>query len=136
MRGCGAGGRVEVCDWRGGQEGVWREEQGALEFGGGGDCLVECLGDSLSEEQFALGEVDEDLFEEFGEGEGADCRGWFGVGHFLLGDPGEVARLLNTIAFDNVVQSTARRIVSIVFQRVGSASQARRHQQRDNGADR
>lgn len=82
MRGCRAGCRVEVCDWRGGEEGVWREEKGALELGGGGNCLVECLGDSLGKEEFALREIDENLFEELGEGEGADCGCWFEVvGH-------------------------------------------------------
>jgi len=83
--GCCAGGGIEVCDWRGREEGVWGEEEGALELGRGGDCLVEGLGDALGEEEFALGEVDEDLFEELGEVEGADCGGCFEVvGHFFL----------------------------------------------------
>ena len=84
MRGRRAGGRVEVCYWGRGDKRVWREEEGALEFGRGGDCLVEGLGDALGEEEFALGEVDEDLFEEFGKGEGADCGGWFEGGHFFI----------------------------------------------------
>lgn len=82
--GCCAGSGVEVGYRRGGEEGVWGEEKGALELGGGGDCLVEGLGDALGEEEFALGEVDEDLFEEFGKGEGADCGGWFEGGHFFI----------------------------------------------------
>lgn len=101
MRGRCAGGRVEVCDWGGGEEGVWCEEEGALEFGGGGYCLVEGLGDSLGEEEFALREVDEDLFEEFGEVEGADCGGSFEVGHFafLTDGVGRAVGLLGSIAF-------------------------------------
>lgn len=137
MRGCCAGGWVEVCDWGGGEEGVWREEEGALQFGGGGDCLVECLGDSLGEEEFALREVDEDLFEEFWEGEGADRGGRFEVvGHFLTDGVGKVARLLGSIAFDVAVQSTGLPIFSIVFQQADSASQAQRHQQRGSRAGR
>lgn len=52
--------------------GVWGEEEGALEFGGGGYCLVEGSGGALGEEQVALGEVGEDLFEKFGEVQGAE----------------------------------------------------------------
>lgn len=135
--GCCAGSRVEVCDWGGREERVWREEEGALEFGGGGDCLVECLGDSLGEEEFALRKVDEDLFEELWEGEGADRGGWFEVvGHILADNVGKAARLLDAIAFDSVVRSTALPILSIVLKQADSASQAQRHQQRGSSADR
>ena len=94
MRGRRAGGRVEVCYWGRGEERVWREEEGALEFGGGGDCLVEGLGDALGEEEFALREVDEDLFEEFGEVEGADRGGSFEVGHLFFFSQVVLAELL------------------------------------------
>jgi len=55
---------------------------------------VEGLGDSLGEEEFALREVDEDLFEEFGEVEGADCGGSFEVGHLFFFSQVVLAELL------------------------------------------
>ena len=60
---------------------------------------MECLGDSLGEEEFALREVNEDLLEELGESEGADCGGWFEVvGHVLTDDVGSLAKVLDPIA--------------------------------------
>ena len=66
--------------------GVWGEEEGALEFGGGGYCLVEGSRSSLGEEQVALGEVGEDLFEKFGEVQGAEgcCVGGGCGGHAVV----------------------------------------------------
>ena len=81
-------------------------------------------------------EVDEDLFEELWEVEGADRGSSFEVGHFLTGDVGNAARLLCSIAFDSVVRSDALAVFSIVFQQVGSASRVQRHQQRNSRAGR
>jgi hypothetical protein len=64
--------------------GVWGEEEGALEFGGGGYCLVEGPGSALGEEEVALGEVQEDLFEEFGEVQGAEGCGCGGSGGHVV----------------------------------------------------
>lgn len=138
MRGRCAGGRVEVRYWGGREEGVWQEEKGALEFGGGGDCLVEGLGDSLGEEEFALREVDEDLFEEFWEVEGANCGGSFEVGHFSFptNGVGRAAGMLGSMAFGSVVLSKVLRFFSIVFQQANSALKTQRHQQRGGRADR
>jgi hypothetical protein len=86
--GCACGG-VEVGYGRGREVGVWGEEEGALELRGGGYCLVEGSGGALGEEQVALGEVGEDLFEEFGEVQGAEgcCVVWGccgGGGHVVV----------------------------------------------------
>ena len=54
---------------------IGREEEGALAFGGGGYCLVEGTAGALGEEEVSLGEVQEDLFEEFGEVQGAEGCG-------------------------------------------------------------
>jgi hypothetical protein len=50
-----------------------------------------------------LREVDEDLFKELWEVEGADRGGSFEVGHLFMGDVGKAARLLDSIVFDSVV---------------------------------
>ena len=57
---------------------IGREEEGALAFGGGSYCLVEGAAGALGEEEVSLGEVQEDLFEEFGcvEGGGHGAEGW------------------------------------------------------------
>jgi len=71
--GRGTSGWVEVGDGRGREVGVWSEEEGALQFGRGDDGGLEGFGYALGEEQVALGEVGEDLFEDFGEVDGACC---------------------------------------------------------------
>lgn len=53
--------------------GVWGEEEGALQFGRGDDGGLEGFGDALGEEEVALGEMGEDLFEDFREVDGACC---------------------------------------------------------------
>lgn len=73
MSGRGAGGGVEVGDGGGREVGVWGEEEGALQFGRGDNGVLEGFGDALGEEQVALGEVRKDLFEDFGEVDGACC---------------------------------------------------------------
>lgn len=72
---CGRGtcGGVEVGDGGGRQVGVWGEEEGALQFGRGDNGVLEGFGDALGEEEVALGEMGEDLFEDFREVDGACC---------------------------------------------------------------
>ena len=55
---------------------------------------------------------------------------------FLKGGVGNDARVLGSVAFDGVVQSIALPVFSIAFQRVGSISQAQRHEQRDTALRR
>ena len=59
---------------------IGREEEGALAFGGGSYCLVEGAAGALGEEEVSLGEMQEDLFEEFGEVQGAEGCGCGGLG--------------------------------------------------------
>lgn len=54
MGGSSACGRVEVCDGRGREVGVWGEEEGALKFGRGGDGILEGPRYTLGEEKVTL----------------------------------------------------------------------------------
>jgi hypothetical protein len=116
VSGGAAGGGVEVRYRGGGEERVRGEEELALDAGRGGYGEVEGARDALGQEEVALGEVEEDLFEEFGEGEGAGCCCWcrhdcelFGGGpqtarwdRFVISDLDSLVRLTSSLSFQGV----------------------------------